>query len=92
MNSEYNVGALSGQNGWANSFSVDATVTSTFARTGSRSLEIRQLSGQDPYGLTVRVGPFPQRYHRFPSNTRFILLGRQDGIPLLHSCRHNPWV
>ncbi len=55
---EYTAGALTGQNGWANSFGLDATVNSGIARTGSRSLEIRQLSGQDPFGLTVRVGPY----------------------------------
>ena len=56
--SGYAVGDLSGQNGWANSFGVDATVNSGLARTGSQSLEIRQLAGQDPFGLTTRVGPY----------------------------------
>jgi hypothetical protein len=54
----YSVGPLSGQGGWLNSFDVDPRVTSSFARTGSQSLEVRQSTGEEPYGLTVRVGPY----------------------------------
>jgi hypothetical protein len=54
----YSVGPLSGQDGWLNSFDIDPKVISGFARTGSQSLEIRQAAGENPYGLTFRVGPY----------------------------------
>lgn len=55
---DYAVGALSGQAGWINSFDIDPTVDSSFARTGSQSLRVRQLAGQPPFGLTFRTGPY----------------------------------
>ena len=55
---DFSVGALSGQQGWVNSFDIDPAVTSAFARTGSQSLEVRQAAGENPYGLTFRAGPY----------------------------------
>ncbi|EAZ90695.1 PEP-CTERM sorting domain-containing protein [Crocosphaera chwakensis] len=55
---DYSVGALSGQEGWLNSFDIDPVVTSGFARTGSQSLEVRQAVGENPFGLTFRAGPY----------------------------------
>ncbi|MEL7039106.1 MAG: PEP-CTERM sorting domain-containing protein [Cyanobacteria bacterium J06592_8] len=55
---DYSVGALSGQEGWLNSFDIDPVVTSGFARTGSQSLEVRQAAGENPFGLTFRAGPY----------------------------------
>lgn len=55
---DYSVGAVSGQDGWDNSFGFDPVVTSGFGRTGSQSLEVRQPAGKDPFGLTFRTGPY----------------------------------
>ncbi len=54
----YSVGPLDGQDGWVNSFDIDPAVTSDFARTGSQSLEVLQAEGENPFGLTFRVGPY----------------------------------
>ncbi len=54
----YSVGPLDGQDGWVNRFDIDPVVTSGFARTGSQSLEVRQAAGENPFGLTFRVGPY----------------------------------
>lgn len=55
---EYGADPLNGQEGWVNSFGIDPLVTSSFARTGSQSLEVRQDDGQAPFGLTIRPGPY----------------------------------
>ncbi len=55
---DYSVGALSGQEGWLNSFDIDPVVTSGLARTGSQSLEVRQAAGENPFGLTFRAEPY----------------------------------
>jgi hypothetical protein len=58
---EYNLGALSGQNGWIDyefaSFG-NQVVNSGPARSGSQSLRLGKLAGQGPYGTTQRSGPF----------------------------------
>jgi hypothetical protein len=58
---EYNLGALSGQNGWIEYEFADfgnQVVDSGPARSGSQSLRLAKLAGQGPYGTTQRSGPF----------------------------------
>lgn len=58
---EYNLGALSGQNGWIDYEFADfgnQVVNSGPARSGSQSLRLGKLAGQGAYGTTQRSGPF----------------------------------